>query len=63
MREAREVVAERYGAAYAQSLCVTNPLAVFEGREFTVDEEPRGLLEEVKVPGFWQRAASMLTRR
>ena len=32
MREARDLVAKRYGDAYAQLLCNDNPLAAFEGR-------------------------------
>jgi protein-tyrosine phosphatase len=63
MREARDLVADRYGAAYAQSLCVANPLAVFQGKELTVEEEPRGLVEEVKIPNLWQRMTAALTKR
>ena len=32
MREAFELVAEKYGQDYAHTLCVTNPLAVFMGK-------------------------------
>jgi hypothetical protein len=34
MREAHDLVAGKYGASYAHSLCVTNPLAVFLGKQF-----------------------------
>ena len=32
MRDAREAVAKKYGPAYADLLCVTNPMAVFQGK-------------------------------
>ena len=63
MREACDLVAKKYGADYARSLCVTNPMAVFEGREFEAEEEPRGLVEKVKIPNWWQRMAERLKRR
>jgi len=63
MREARDLVASKFGASYAHSLCVTNPMAAFEGHEFEAKEEPRGLEEEVKIPGLWQRMAAWLKRR
>jgi protein-tyrosine phosphatase len=63
MREARDLVAKKYGAAYAYSLCVSNPQAVYLGKEFEVEEEPRGLAPVVKVAGWWQRMAERLTRR
>jgi len=63
MREACQIVAKKYGAGYAQSLCVTNPLAVFEGKPFEVEEPPHSIGEAVKEPGFWKRAASLLMRR
>jgi len=63
MRDARDLVATRFGASYAHSLCVTNPLAVFMGREFEVEEQPRGLVQEVKIPNWWQRMAAWMMRR
>jgi protein-tyrosine phosphatase len=63
MREACDLVAKNYGADYARSLCVTNPMAAFEGREFEAEEEPRGLVEKVKIPNWWQRMAERLKRR
>jgi protein-tyrosine phosphatase len=63
MREACDLVAKKYGSDYARSLCVTNPMAAFEGREFEAEEEPRGLVEEVKIPNWWQRMAERLKRR
>jgi hypothetical protein len=38
-------------------------MAVFEGREFEVEEEPRGLEEEIKIPNWWQRMTERLKRR
>jgi len=55
MREAHDMVADKYGSSYARSLCVTNPLAVFLGKQFELEEEPRGLYEEVTEPGWWER--------
>ena len=63
MREAHDIVASKYGAGYAHSLCVTNPLAVFQGKTFEVEEEPRGIVEEVKVPGLWQRMTAALMKK
>jgi protein-tyrosine phosphatase len=63
MREAHDLVAKKYGADYARSLCVTNPLAVFQGKHFEVEEQPRGLVEEQKNPTFWQRFTAILHHR
>jgi protein-tyrosine phosphatase len=59
MSEARSLVAQRYGAELAERLCVTNPLAVFEGRP--VPKAPRPRYDEVDVDpdprrgGFFSR--------
>jgi protein-tyrosine phosphatase len=58
IREAHDLVANKYGSSYAHSLCVTNPLAVFMGKPFEPIEEPRGLYEEVEEPGWWERMAA-----
>jgi protein-tyrosine phosphatase len=63
LRDAHDLVATRYGASYAHALCVTNPLAVFLGKQFEVEEEPRGLFAEVKEPNWWQRIMAMLLRK
>jgi protein-tyrosine phosphatase len=63
MREAHDLVATKYSATYAHSLCVVHPLAVFLGKQFEVAEEPRGLFEDVKEPNWWQRVSSALSRR
>ena len=53
----------KFGASYAHALCLTNPLAVFLGKQFEVAEEPHGLYEEVKEPNWWQRVVGALTKR
>jgi protein-tyrosine phosphatase len=63
LRDAHDLVATRYGANYAHALCLTNPLAVFLGKQFHIAEEPRGLFEDVPEPTWWQRVAAALTRR
>lgn len=62
MREAHNLVATKYGVSYAHALCLTNPLAVFLGKQFEVEEEPHGLFEEVKELSWWQRVTSALTK-
>lgn len=63
MHQAHNLVADKYGASYAHALCLTNPLAVFLGKQFEVEEEPHGLFEEVKEPNWWQRVTSALSRK
>jgi protein-tyrosine phosphatase len=63
MKQAHDLVAGKYGASYAHALCLTHPLAVFLGKQFSVEEEPHDLFDEVKEPNWWQRVASALTRR
>ncbi len=63
LRETYELAGKKYGAAYAHSLCVTNPLAAFQGRPFEIVEQPRGLEEAGKNPTWWQRMASSLMRK
>lgn len=63
LRDAHDLVATKYGVSYAHALCVTNPLAVFLGKQFEVEEEPRGLFAEVKEPNWWQRIMAMLLRK
>ena len=63
MREAHDLVAGKYGATYAHSLCVVHPLAVFLGKQFEVAEEPRDLFEDIAEPSWWQRVSAVLTRR
>jgi protein-tyrosine phosphatase len=63
MREAHNLVATRYGASYAHALCVTNPLAVFLGKQFEVEEEPHALFDEPKQPGWFGRVMEALKRK
>jgi protein-tyrosine phosphatase len=63
LRDAHDLVATKYGVSYAHALCVTNPLAVFLGKQFEVEEEPNGLFAEVKEPNWWQRIMAMLLRK
>jgi protein-tyrosine phosphatase len=63
MREAHDLVATRYSTSYAHALCVTNPLAVFLGKQFTVEEEPHDLYDDPEVPTLWGRVKELLTRR
>jgi protein-tyrosine phosphatase len=61
MREAMEFVAEKYGEAYAYSLCVANPLAVFEGRALPSQPEALRLYDEddrIGLP-WWKRLLKM----
>jgi protein-tyrosine phosphatase len=60
MREAHDIVASKFGSGYAHSICVTNPLAVFMGREFEPIEEPLGIFSELKQPGWWERMTARL---
>ncbi len=63
MREAHNLVASKYSASYAHALCVANPLAVFLGKPFEVEEPSRGLVDEVKNPNWWQRVSAALARK
>jgi protein-tyrosine phosphatase len=63
IRDAHDLVATRYGASYAHALCLTNPLAVFLGKQFHVEEEPRGLFDDMPEPNWWQRVTSAISRR
>jgi protein-tyrosine phosphatase len=46
MRAAHDLVAKKYGAAYAHALCIANPAAVFEGQPLPTLEPPRNLFQE-----------------
>ena len=60
MRKAYEVVARKYGAAYADMLCIQNPMSVFEGRPLA-EQEMLGLEAEteIKPETWWQRLMRM----
>jgi len=53
--EARDLVAKKFGAAYAESLVTTNPAAVFAGKRFEALEEPIDLYEEFKEKSWLRR--------
>jgi len=55
MRAAYDLVAKKYGAAYAERICVENPLAVFEGRPLPPQDEALRLYTERERP-WWKRA-------
>jgi protein-tyrosine phosphatase len=55
LSEARDLVAKKYGEAYAESLVTTNPAAVFNGKTFEAVEEPIDLYEEFKEKSWWRR--------
>ncbi len=55
LSEARQLVAKKYGEAYAESLTTTNPRAVFDGAALNIQEEPRNLYEEYKEEPWWKR--------
>lgn len=52
LSKARDLVAEKFGADTAERLCVTNPLAAFEGRP--IDDTP--------IPDWDQQAATQPAR-
>jgi len=58
MSEACQLVAAKYGEAYAHRLCNENPLAVFEGRPLGEQDEPLHLYDDLDQQAhlnWWQR--------
>jgi protein-tyrosine phosphatase len=55
MREAMELVAEKYGSDYAHLLCVSNPLAAFMNKPMQPQPEMLELYEEEDSRSWWQR--------
>jgi protein-tyrosine phosphatase len=57
MREARDVVAKKYGSSYAELLSLHNPLAVFEGRILPEQPTPLHLFDDEESIGipWWER--------
>jgi protein-tyrosine phosphatase len=54
MRAAHDIIARKYGAAYAHRLCTENPLAVYENRVLPEQEEPLGLYkDEAELTRRW----------
>ncbi len=54
MREAYDLIAKKYGAETAERLCVSNPLAVYEGRPLGQQPEPNGVYEDEDRKSWWQ---------
>ncbi|HZY62607.1 MAG TPA: CpsB/CapC family capsule biosynthesis tyrosine phosphatase [Edaphobacter sp.] len=55
MREAMEVVAQKYGKEYADLLCIANPMAAFQGAPMPPQIEPLNLYPELEEKNWWQR--------
>jgi len=55
MREAYELIVNKYGQDYAHALCVSNPLAAFMGKPLLSQAEPLGLYENLEVKSWWRR--------
>ncbi len=55
MREAHEWIAKKYGAGFADLLCIENPRAAFEGRPLPEQEEPRHLHDDLEPPPWWRK--------
>jgi protein-tyrosine phosphatase len=57
MRAAHDLVARKYGAGYAYSLCTANPQAVFDGATLPEQDEPRHLFDAYEEAGqpWWKR--------
>jgi protein-tyrosine phosphatase len=55
LADAHSAVAKKYGQPYADSLVLTNPRAVFNGKPFTPAEEPEGLYEDLEPQPWWKR--------
>ena len=58
LSEAKAIVTRKYGEEYAQLLCETNPLAVFEGQPLPPQEEPQGLYEDREQKGWFAKLFS-----
>ena len=58
MREAYEAVATKYSPEYAHLLCVSNPLAAFQGNPLPPQPEPRDLYQDTEPKPWWQRLFS-----
>lgn len=58
LAEARDLVAERYDSEYAHLLCVSNPLAAYNGKPLPQQFEPLDLYESTEKKSWWQRFTS-----
>lgn len=55
MREAHDLVANKYGPEYAHLLCVSNPLAAFMNKPMPPQLEPIDLYANLEPKSWWQR--------
>jgi protein-tyrosine phosphatase len=55
MRQAYDLVAEKYGSDYAHMLCTSNPLAALMGKPLQPQFEPLNLYENLEKKSWWQR--------
>jgi protein-tyrosine phosphatase len=55
LKVAYTLVAEKYSPEYAHLLCVSNPLAAFQGAPLIEQKEPQGLYEDMAPKSWWQR--------
>ena len=55
MREAYELVADKYGSDYAHTLCISNPLSAFTGKPMLPQPEPLNLYEDTAKRSWWQK--------
>jgi protein-tyrosine phosphatase len=53
MKAAYDAVSKRYGATYADLLCIDNPRAIFNGEPLGPQEEPRNLFEDIEEKKNW----------
>jgi protein-tyrosine phosphatase len=53
MKAAYDLVAKRYGATYADLLCIDNPRAVFNGEPLGPQDEPRNLFQDNEEKKSW----------
>ena len=54
MKEAHDLIAKKFGAAYAQRICLDNPLAAYEGRPLPEQDEPLNLYrDDAKLTRRW----------
>lgn len=55
MRDAFDLVAQKYGPDYAHALCVGNPLAVFKGKPLMPQAEPLHLYDDLEEKSWWRK--------
>ena len=55
MRSAYEEVSKHFGSEYAHLLCVSNPLAAFQGLPLAEQPEPLDLYDEERPKAWWQK--------